>query len=153
MTRTTKTALLVFFLSLCAIAIVVTFRPPTRTPVPVPHELYSVVNSQLAAFRADDFTSAYRFAASTVREKFTQPAFEAMIRRNYAQMAHARRVEFGSAKVQGSAAVVEVFFIAADGSVRAFLYSLMAEGGAWKIDGAEEMPALPGKAHFSGSHA
>lgn len=149
----TKASLLIFFFSLCATALLVTMHLRKHTPPPAPHELYSVVNRQLAAFRADDFPSAYRQAASAVQTKFTLAQFEAMIRRDYAQMAHARRVEFGPVNVHGSAAIVQVYFFAADGSVRSFLYSLMAERGAWKIDGAEEVRVSPRMPQLSGSHA
>lgn len=153
MNRPTKASLVIFFFSLCSTAIFVTIHLREHTPAPAPHELYSVVHDQLAAFRAEDFPSAYRQAASAVQTKFTLAQFEAMIRRDYSQMAHARRVEFGPVNVHGAAAVVQVYFFAADGSVRSFLYSLMAERGAWKIDGAEEVRVFPRMPQLSGSLA
>ena len=102
-----------------------------------------VVEKQLAAFRLADYSSAYRQAASGVQQKFTLPQFEAMIRRDYGDMTNAQRIEFGFVKVSGSAAVVQVFFCGASGTVRAFLYSLIAEGDSWKINGVKEMSDAP----------
>jgi hypothetical protein len=95
----------------------------------------------VAAFRAADYSSAYRQAASGVQRKFSAPQYEAMIRRDYADIIGAERIEFGFVKVNGSAAVVQVFFPQRTGAVRSFLYSLIAEGDSWKINGVQ--PTLP----------
>lgn len=139
MNRFTKAALLLFFFSLCGVAFFITARVREHVVAPVPSELFAVVNQQLAAFRADDFTSAYRQASIGVQHKFTLSQFEAMVRRNYAEMADAQRVEFGSVRAEGSTALVQVFFFAGDGSARAFIYSLSAEDGGWKVGGVEEI--------------
>ncbi len=139
MNRFAKAASLLFFFSLCGAAFFITERFRERVPAPTPHELFVVVNNQLAAFRADDFSSAYRQASTGVQQKFTLPQFEAMVRRNYAEMAQARRVEFGSVKVSGSTALMEVFFFASDGAARVFVYSLISEDGGWKVGGVEEL--------------
>jgi Domain of unknown function (DUF4864) len=143
MTRTIKASLLFFFLSLCASAMLVTHHLRSLTPPPAPHELFAVVEQQLAAFRAADYSSAYRYAASGVQQKFTVPQFEAMIRRDYGDMTNAQRIEFGLVKVIGSAAVVQVFFVAENGSARSFLYSLITEGDSWKINGVQPMQSAP----------
>jgi hypothetical protein len=142
-TRTIKASLLFFFLSLCASAIVVTHHVRLRVRPPAPHELFSVVAQQLVAFRAADYSSAYRQAASEVQQKFTMPQFEAMVRRDYREMTSAQRIEFGFVKVTGSAAVVQVFFRGAGGSARSVLYSLIVEGDSWKVSGVKEMSEAP----------
>src|SRR3954464_4482266 len=139
MSRLAKASLLLFFLSLCSVALYVTHRVRERTPLPAPRELFAVVNHQIEAFRADDFRSAYRWAATGVQHKFTLPQFEMMIRRDYGEMANGRGVEFGAVKAEGDTALVQVFFFAEGGSVRVFLYSLIAEDGTWKIGGVEEV--------------
>lgn len=139
MNRFTKATLLLFFFSLCGVAFLITDRVRERVVTPAPRELFAVVNEQLAAFRSDDFSSAYRKASIGVQHKFTLPQFEAMVRQNYAEMANARRVEFGSVRTEGSTALVQVFFFAGDGSARVFLYSLIAEDGGWKVGGVEEI--------------
>jgi hypothetical protein len=138
MARITKASFLFFFFSLCASAILVTHHARSRVPTPAPHELFSVVETQLAAFRAADYSSAYRHAASGVQQKFTVPQFEAMIRRDYGPITNAQRIEFGGVEVNGSAAIVQVFFTDENDSVRSFLYSLIAEGDSWKINGVQQ---------------
>jgi hypothetical protein len=139
MTRVIKASLLFFFFSLCASAVVVTYQMRLHIPPPAPHELFAVVKHQLAAFRAADYSSAYRQAASGVQQKFTVPQYEAMIRRDYGDISGAQRIEFGFVKVSGATAVVQVYFCGANGYIRSFLYSLVAEGDSWKINGAQPM--------------
>jgi hypothetical protein len=143
MTRTIKASLLFFFLSLCGAAIFVTDHLRRQVAPSAPHELFVVVEHQLAAFRVADYSSAYRQAASGLKQKFTVSQFEEMIRRDFSEMTNAQRVEFGFAKINGSAAVVQVFFVEENGSTRSFLYSLTAEGVSWKINGVRPMPSAP----------
>jgi hypothetical protein len=152
MNRFAKASLLLFFFSLCGAAFFITSRVREHAPAPAPHDLFAVVNDQLAAFRAADFPGAYRRAATGVQQKFTLPQFEAMVRRDYAEMANAHRVEFGFVKVEGGTAVVQVFFFTGDGDVRVFLYSLISEGGGWKIGGVEEMNHPQPIQQLTGTH-
>lgn len=153
MSQVVKASLLLFFLTLCAAATLLTHHVRQHSPPPAPRELFSVVNDQLTALRAADFTSAYRHAAMGVQQKFTLPQFETMVRNNYSDITHARRIEFGSVTTQGSTAVVQVFFFDEYGAVRAFLYSLTAEGGVWKIGGVEEARAYRSRRVLAGTHA
>lgn len=143
MNRLTKVSLLVFAFSLCASAVVITNRVRQSVPVPQPRELYSVVESQLAALRAADFSSAYRHAASGVQQKFSCAQFEQMVRRDYVEVMRAGRVEFGSVKVQGATALVPVFFFGSDGDARIFIYSLVSEDASWRIDGVQVIRGVP----------
>ncbi len=147
MTRPVKASLLLFFFALCASAVVVTHQVRSQVPPPAPHQLFVVVEQQLAAFRAADYTDAYRQASSDVQQKFTPPQYEAMIRRDYGGISDAQRIEFGFVKVSGSSAVVQVFFRSTNGSGRAFLYSLIAEGDSWKINGVQPMQPPPRGLH------
>jgi hypothetical protein len=152
MTRTIKAALLFFFLSLCVSAVVVTHRVRLQVPTPAPHELFSIVEQQLAAFRADDYRSAYLHAASGVQQKFTIPQFESMIRRDYGDMTNAQHIEFGLVEVSGSVAVVQVYLHGANGSLRSFLYSLIAEDNSWKINGVQPVQNTSRGPRLTGLH-
>lgn len=153
MPRSAKASLLLFFFSLCAAALFVAQQMEQHAPAPAPHELFAAVNEQLASFRALDFPSAYHRASAGLQQKFTLSQFETMVRRNYGAMTSAHRVEFGSVQADGRSAVVQVFFFNASGGVRCFLYSLTAEGEAWKIEGVEEIGAYRSRAPLVGSHA
>jgi hypothetical protein len=139
MTRTVKASVLFCIFALCAAAMVVTQRARQHVPPPVPHQLFAIVEQHLSAFRAADYSSAYRQASSDLQQKFTPPQYEAMIRRDYAEVGAARRIEFGFVKVNGSAAKVQVFFRDPGGSSRCLLYSLIAEDGSWKINGVQSI--------------
>ena len=140
MTALAKGSLLTFFFSLCGAAFIASHQARERTTVPAPHALFAVVNDQLTAVRAADYAGAYRHAANGLQQKFTPAQFERMVRRNYSHIAEARRVEFGSVFVDRSSATVEVFFFTGGGSARRFVYTLTAEGEAWKISDVEELP-------------
>lgn len=143
MTHIVKSFLLLVVVSLWAAAIFVMPRFAWQTPAPAPRELYSVVNNQLTAFRAADFSRAYRNASTRVQQRFSLPQFERMIRRNYAEMmTETQRVEFGVVEAQSESAILQVFFFADNGNARAFLYSFVVEDGVWKIEGVEPMPIL-----------
>jgi hypothetical protein len=153
MNALTKTGFLVFFLSLCGAAGLIShYFQPQLVPAPAPRELYSVVNNQLSAFRAEDFPRAYRHAATNVQQKFSLAQFEALIRSDYGAMTHANRVEFGVVRVDGASALVQVFFYSGDGTIRSFLYSLVAENHTWKIDGVEQQSVAPPGRHLAGLH-
>ena len=139
MTPLAKGSLLMFFFSLCGAAFIISHHVREHAPPPLPHALFAVVNDQLSAVRAADYASAYAYAANGMQQKFTLPQFERMVRRNYAHIAQARRVEFGDVRLDGDSATVEVFFFTRNGDMRAFLYSLTAERESWKISGVEEL--------------
>ncbi len=84
MSHAAKASLLLFFLTLCGAATFLTHYVREHKTAPAPRELFTVVNDQLTALRAEDYSSAYRHAASGVQQKFTLPQFETMVRRTYA---------------------------------------------------------------------
>ena len=139
MTPLAKGSLLTFFFSVCGAAFIISHHVREHAPPPAPHALFAVVNQQLTAFRAADYASAYTYAANGMQQKFTVPQFERMVRRNYAHLAEAARVEFGQVQVGRGTAIVQVFFFTRDGSVRTVIYSLTAERDAWKISAVEEI--------------
>jgi hypothetical protein len=145
MTLLAKISLLSFFFALCGGAIVATHFAQERTPPPATRELYSLVNRQLSAFRAADFDSAYRQAASGVQQKFSRSQFELMIRRDFTPMTEAEHVEFGAVRVAGATALVQVFLTTPDAAVRGFLYSFSAEPDGWKIAGAQPLGVQPAR--------
>jgi hypothetical protein len=147
-----KAAVLGAFFCVCATAAIVTHALRERTPPPAPRELYAVVNRQITAFRSHDFPSAYQHAATGVQQKFTVAQFTAMVRRDYPELAHLRGVEFGEVQVRGAAASVEVFFFLGGDAPRSVLYTLVAEGGQWKIAGAQATAGVR-PARLGGTHA
>ena len=138
-----KVLFLLFFFTLCGAAMIATHQSRERVAPPTDRELYSVVNRQLSALRAADFESAYQRAATGVQEKFSRTQFELMIRRDFASMTEAAKVEFGAVEIGGATALVQVFLTTADGTTRVYLYSFSAEGDGWKIDGVQSLGRQP----------
>ena len=143
MTPLAKGSLLTFFFSVCGAAFIVSHHLREQAPPPAPHAIFAVVNQQLSAFRAADYASAYSYAANGMQQKFTLPQFELMVRRNYAHLAEASRVEFGQVQVGRGTAIVQEFFFTPEGSVRTVIYSLTAEGDVWKISDVQEIGSSP----------
>ena len=106
----------------------------------VKSELTAVIDAQLAAFRADDYAKAYTFAATGIKDLFTQADFEGMVRKSYPVIAHSTSVDYGMAFDTGEEAVIYVRVqntgTRADGQ---FQYMLKKENGAWKIGGVAEV--------------
>jgi hypothetical protein len=143
MNRLLKVGLLSFFAALCLGATIAKYRNQPPPLAPAEHDLYSVVNRQLADFRAADFGSAYQHAASGMQQKFSQTQFEAMIRRDFFSMTRAARVEFGAVRMTNSTAQAQVFLTTPDGLTRVYLYSFAAENGGWKINGVRPLNPQP----------
>jgi hypothetical protein len=76
-----------------------------------------------------------------------------MVRQQYPEMTNARRVEFGLANQRGAHALVQIFFFAAAGSARSFLFGLTNEEDAWRISGVEETESYPEGERLGGTHA
>ena len=136
-----KITLVLFFFATCAVA--AWFRGGVRLDHDrlKPADLFEVVRLQLDACRVGDFPSAYRQASAAIREKCPLDRFADQIRNENARSEKAVRVEFGPWQRRGRRAVVEVFFVARDGSATPCLYSLVREGGHWKIEGTRWLPA------------
>jgi len=138
-----KVLLLLFFFALCGAAMIATHLTQQHIPAPSARELYSVVDGQLSALRAADFESAYQRAAAGVQEKFSRTQFELMIRRDFATMTEAAKVEFGAVENAATTALVQVFLTTADGVTRVYLYSFSAERDGWKIAGVQSLGRQP----------
>lgn len=120
---------------------------PTATPDParpkahptsadVKSELTGVIDAQLAAFRANDFPKAYTFAATGIREMFTQAEFESMVRKSYGAIVHSTDVDYGMSFDTGEDAVIYVRVIdTATKTEGQYQYLLKKENGTWKIGG------------------
>ncbi len=103
----------------------------------VKKELIAVIDAQLAAFREDDFSRAYGFAAGGIQAMMPPPAFEKMVRTGYPLIAHSASAEYGIALDSGDDAAIAVRVTGADekGTTAEYLYTLSKENGAWKITG------------------
>jgi hypothetical protein len=97
----------------------------------------SVIAGQIAAFQADDGSTAYSYAAPSIRNVFTSPeTFMAMVRSGYQPVYRPRSVTYGRLRELGGRVVQEVFVVGPDGETYTALYAMQQqEDGSWKISG------------------
>ncbi len=115
---------------------------PHPSSADVKSELTTVIDAQLAAFRADDYAKAFTFAASGIKEMFTPADFEGMVRKTYPVIAHSTSVDYGMAFDTGEDAVIYVRVQNTEKKSDAqYQYLLKKEDGAWKIGGVSEVKA------------
>ncbi len=101
----------------------------------VKNEVTHVIDLQLAAFRAGDFSSAYAFADSDLRRQFAPAAFEQMVKTSYPAMAISQTSNFGIILDNGGTAIVLVGVTVPANRVIHYQYILRRERGKWKISG------------------
>jgi uncharacterized protein DUF4864 len=112
-----------------------------QTAKPAPTEATEPVIKQLEAFRRGDFDTAYTFASSEIKEQFSRPAFEQMVRTGYPEIAYSTFATIADSAVAPNGNVyLSVKIRGANGnSVEAF-YELVLESGQWKINGVTARP-------------
>jgi hypothetical protein len=102
-------------------------------------ELIAVVESQLAAFRENDFTKAYRHASASIKKRFPVPAFERMVKGQYPVIAHSKAALFGVILDNADEAIVNVRIEAEPDGTADYRYLMRRENGEWKIQGVVQI--------------
>lgn len=108
-----------------------------------PSVLFRTVEGQLKAFREKNFPVAYTLTSSGFRSQWSLEEFTYMARGDFHRILGAERVEFGPWQRRGRYAVLQVFFVHADGTVSPCIYSLVSEGAQWRIDSARWVRGWP----------
>ena len=101
-------------------------------------QLILVIQSQLAAFRQEDYSMAYTFAAADFKAQISLAAFERMVKAAFPQIARSRAAEYGIIVENGDNAKVEVTIVGETGTRIHYQYILHRESGDWKIGGVNE---------------
>jgi hypothetical protein len=103
----------------------------------------SVIRAQEDAFRRDDATAAYSYAAPGIREMFPQAdLFMFMVRHSYAPVYRHRSLDFGEAKAAGKQVAQRVHIVDDNGEVWEALYTLEQQSdGSLKITGCTLLKA------------
>ena len=111
---------------------------------PAKAEVRNVIQSQLEAFRKNDFKTAYSFAHSGVKGQFTQAQFEQMVRGGFSSMIMPGAVDFGEVHEDGLSAEIQVILIDKKGNRSGFQYLLEKDNGKWCISAVIpiELPKL-----------
>lgn len=100
------------------------------------------VLDQLAAFRRDDWATAYAYASSVIQARFGLEAFRQMVTSGYAPIARPAGATVSRVEViDATRGFVEVRVEGANGETVDALYELVDEQGSWRINGVLTRPA------------
>ena len=94
-----------------------------------------IITAQLDAFKADDGTKAFSFAAPVIRSKFRTPEdFMSMVRNGYPPVYRPRSVMFGAITDELGFPTQRVHLIGPRGGAWTALYAMQRQDdGTWKI--------------------
>ena len=97
----------------------------------------SLIDKQIAAFRADDAAAAYAFASPAIQRKFVDAeTFMALVKAKYAAVHRPRSYSFGGARRSHVGPIQEVNLIGPDGGAWRAIYAFERQrDGSWRISG------------------
>lgn len=105
-------------------------------PVRADEAARKVISDQIAAFRQDDFSTAFTFASPMIQGMFGTPQrFGQMVRNGYPMVWRPAEVEFLDAETAGDALVQDVLIRDAEGIYYELEYEMIQIGEGWKING------------------
>lgn len=99
----------------------------------------TLIDRQIAAFRADDGATAYSFASPRLQEIFqSADVFMSMVKNAYRPVYRPQSVAFGRLRDHEGAFIQEVFVVDPDGVEWTALYALQQQAdGSWRISGCQ----------------
>lgn len=105
-------------------------------------EIQSIIRQQVDAFLADNSSTAFSFAAPSIKNMFqTEERFMSMVRQQYPQVFRPRSFEFGRLLDGPSGPVQEVYITGPAGRDWLAIYTLEQQAdGSWKISGCYLVP-------------
>ncbi|MEM1045748.1 MAG: DUF4864 domain-containing protein [Pseudomonadota bacterium] len=128
-----------WFLALCALLVTTALTPAQESALSDEDttSVQSVIDRQIAAFRADDGATAYSFAAPSIQKMFPSvPRFMDMVRRGYAPVYRPQSYSFEGLRTENGATVQVVRLVGPAGAEWLAFYTLDKQAdGSWKITG------------------
>lgn len=104
--------------------------------------IQGVISSQIEAFRADDFDSAFGFASPTIRGMFgTSERFGRMVREGYPMVYRPETLRFGDLREARGRLWQRVIVTDADGRMHVLDYDMLRTDSGWRINGVVLVPA------------
>ena len=96
-----------------------------------------VIQSQMNAFKTDDWNAAFAYAAPSIQAKFQSPQiFSQMVTQAYQPVYRPRGVEFRALKPSEFGPTQEVFVVGPDGLSYLAYYTMEKQAdGTWRISG------------------
>ena len=100
------------------------------------------IRSQVDAFLADDFETAFGFASPGIQLMFRTPEnFGAMVRNGYPMVWRPEDLRFGELREIDGALWQKVIVRDAGGATHVLDYRMEMLGGEWRISGVQILPA------------
>lgn len=107
-----------------------------------PEAIQDVIGSQIEAFKADDFDTAFGFAAPNIKGLFgTADNFGTMVRRGYPMVWQPGTVEYLGTDAQGALWQQEVLITDGFGRLHKLRYTVVETPDGWKIAGVQILEA------------
>ena len=108
-------------------------------------EIKGVIGSQIEAFQADDFATAFTYASPTIRGIFGSPSnFGRMVTQGFPMVWRPAQVEYLELRDEGGQLTQRVRVVDQAGRVHVLDYFMTQTGDGWKINGVQlvEQPGL-----------
>jgi hypothetical protein len=107
-------------------------------------DIEDTISSQIEAFKADDFDTAFTYAAPRLQQLFRTPDnFERMVTQGYPMVWRPAEVEYLELAERGGAMWQKVRIVDQKGFSHLLLYRMIETDAGWRIAGVEVM-RLPG---------
>ena len=101
-------------------------------------EIQDVIGSQIEAFQADDFATAFTFASPSIQHIFRTPdVFGKMVTQGYPMVWRPSEVQFLDLQDQDGALWQRVLITDQDGVAHVLAYRMQATQNGWKISGVQ----------------
>ena len=102
----------------------------------------NTIQSQIDAFLADDFSTAFGFASPAIQGLFGTPErFGAMVRNGYPMVCRPDSVEFGDLRAIAGGLYQQVIVTDAQGTLHYLEYRMANMDGTWRISGVQIIEA------------
>ena len=109
-------------------------------------DIQATITAQIEAFKVDDFTTAFTFAAPTIQNMFRTPEnFGRMVSQGYPMVWRPAEITYLDLRRVGGAVFQDVQIVDAKGKVHLLEYRMTELNGVWKISGVRILEA-PGVA-------
>ncbi|MDA7426495.1 DUF4864 domain-containing protein [Thalassococcus lentus] len=104
-------------------------------------EIEATIAQQIEAFKADDFDTAFSFAAPNIQNMFRTPEnFGTMVQRGYPMVWRPDDLRFGNLTELGGRYFQTVIVVDAQGVTHALAYAMIRQDGQWRIAGVQFIP-------------
>lgn len=98
--------------------------------------IQAVISSQIEAFLADDFTTAFTYASPTIKNIFRTPErFGTMVREGYPMVWRPAEVNFLAMEERGGRLFQTVMMRDGAGALHVLEYEMIETPEGWQIDG------------------